>query len=207
MATEDSQQYGKLSRAMCKDKRITDADRTLYAFIKSYINWRVCQTQIASELGISLSKVKRSINRLDAAGYLKYDIKETQNKQERRNITMLDQPKGWAKNEPHVGQNWTTNGSEMNHQWVKNEPPDGSKMNHNKANDKANPTGANPTEADLDIAGAEISYEDLSKLWSAKRMMDDVECGIAFDDDEVLCAKATLVKHGEHLPLAEKIYG
>lgn len=134
MTTEDNA-YGKLTREMCKDKRITDADRTIYAFIKSHVNWRVIQTFVASELDISLSKVKRSINRLDAAGYLSYYIKETEAKRERRNIKMLDA--SWVKNEPPAKVAWVNSepqhGSNLNHPestQVKNDLPGGSILNH-----------------------------------------------------------------------------
>jgi len=208
MAPEEEERYGKLSRAMCKDQRITDTDRTVYAYIKTYINWRVIQTQVATELGKSLSTIKRSINRLDAAGYMAYDIKETDQKRERRSMKMLDKPAtwvkiepcinvqvkteplggsnlnhAWVKNEPYdetqVGQNCTTHGSKMNHMWVKNEPPYGSILNHNVASTLASLTAASPTvAAETSVPTSTKSFTDMTMDELSALAKQDSELGV-----------------------------
>jgi hypothetical protein len=163
MATED-RPYGKIYREMCKDKRITHVDRTIYAFIQSHANWRVVQSYIASELDIGISTVQRSINRLDSAGYLSYDVKETEQKRERRNMKMLDQPQvrnepfkneqfknerctdEQVKNELHTVQNWVVDRSKMNGVPFKNERSDRSKMNYNEAINEDSLTEASLTK-------------------------------------------------------------
>ena len=210
MATEE-RPYGKLYRDMCIDKRITDADRTIYAFIKSYVNWRVVQSFVAKELGISLSTVKRSINRLDAAGYLDYAIRETEHKRERRSMLMKDEPSTWFKNEPSknepctdtqvkseplvapeepsVGQICTIGGSNMNHTWVKNEPSGRSNLNHYEDRDEDSLYKASPT-VDAEPPAQEPSAQPRSLAELAKD--DTPESTVAYK--EMLARSFKIVK-------------
>lgn len=167
--TSDDQRYGKVSIAMCKDKRITNADRTIYAYIKAHINWRVVQTQVAAELDIGISTVQRSINRLDAAGYLNYDTKASDKATVRTNIVMRDQPEHLFKNE-HSEMNrsekaieqapvqkWVPPCSNMNTTLFKNEQVGHSNMNSYVASNVASLTAASLTAAtELDSARAEL---------------------------------------------------
>jgi DNA-binding Lrp family transcriptional regulator len=99
MSSQDS--FAKMHQSVIKDKRINDKDFRILAFIKSFTDtWKVHQSHIARELGISSSTVIRSIDRLDAAGYLTYDRKPTVNGSERRNVKMLHKPSHWDTVQP-----------------------------------------------------------------------------------------------------------
>jgi len=88
--------FAKMFSSVIKDQRITDKDFRILAFIKSYSsNWRAYQSHIARELGVSASTVARSIKRLDAAGYLTYEVKQTKVGLERRNLQMRHRPTHW----------------------------------------------------------------------------------------------------------------
>lgn len=91
-----SEQFAKMYQSVIKDPRINDKDFRILAYIKSFSgNWQARQTHIAKELGISISTVIRSFNRLDDAGYLSYERRETKAGSERRKVKMHHKPKHW----------------------------------------------------------------------------------------------------------------
>lgn len=94
--TPQNEPFGMLYQSVIKDKRLTDTAVRVLAFIKSFPPaWRVNYRFISRELGISQSTVTRSINNLDRAGYLTYDLKEKKVGKERRNIRMRHRPAHW----------------------------------------------------------------------------------------------------------------
>lgn len=93
MTTGDS--FAKMYQSVILDKRLTDRDFRILAFILSHANWRTIQTYISENMGISQSTVTRSIRRLDAAGYLTFETKQTQRGPQRRNVRMTHRPSHW----------------------------------------------------------------------------------------------------------------
>ncbi|TAH10659.1 MAG: helix-turn-helix domain-containing protein [Curvibacter sp.] len=149
-STGKKESFAKLYQSVIKDKRITDKDFRILAFIKSYSSkWRAYQTHIARELETSPSTVMRSMNRLDAAGYLTSDIRLKKVGQERRNVRMHHLPSHWnavipgskpqkpnAKNTPKKtapsSKNASSGPSKVNGSPVKNDVASQSKMTGNE---------------------------------------------------------------------------
>lgn len=176
--------FAKMFSSVIKDKRITDKDFRILAFIKSYSsNWKAYQPHIARELGVSASTVARSINRLDAAGYLTYEMKQTKVGSERRNVRMRHRPSHWddTRTKPKRPKSHQT-------EWPKNTPSEAkyeedgqsnltavpikcdglglSDLTYNEEKNKTNYEDSETESHDFVSDGA-ISRETIRQLWEA----------------------------------------
>lgn len=176
-------QFGKLYQNVLKDRRLDHVDIRILGFLLSFApGWRFIQAFVATELGLSLSSVARSVCRLDAAGYLTYDTKVRKSGSVRKNIRVQHQPSHWnpiedAQPPAEVRANSTSKKkqssvsqaiadvSSLNEVHVRDDIQTVSQMTYNEETTKSSIVDLGTESYDVEALMSQLLPEDLS-LWS-----------------------------------------